>query len=201
MAQHLLIGMFAPIAMMMASPVTLLLRTVSTGSGRAIASFFRSRPAHMLCHPVTALILNIGGMYLLYLTPLYAQSLEVPLLHGLVNIHFFAAGYLFAWSIAGPDPAPGRPGLATRVASLVAAIGLHAFLAKTMYAHLLPHGDHIEIQEIREAAILMYYGGDAAELLLSVALFANWYLQRRRRRRRLHAAWPPAPIGSARLSQ
>jgi putative membrane protein len=197
MAQHLLIDMFAPTAMMMAAPVTLLLRTVSTDSGRAIASFFRSRPVHLLCHPITALILNIGGMYLLYyLTPLYARSLEVPLLHGLVNFHFFAAGYLFAWTIAGPDPAPGRPGMATRVSALVAAIGLHAFLAKTMYANLLPHGVHIEIQEIREAAILMYYRGDVAELLLAVTLFANWYLQRKRKRRRLHVAWPSATISS-----
>jgi putative membrane protein len=145
--------------------------------------------------------MNIGGMYLLYLTPLYAVSLQVPLLHGLVNIHFFAAGYLFAWSIAGPDPAPGRPGMATRVASLIAAIGLHAFLAKTMYANLLPHGVHIEIQEIREAAILMYYGGDVAELLLAVALFANWYLQRKRKRRRLPIVWPLASMGSARPCQ
>jgi putative membrane protein len=201
MAQHLLIGMFAPTAMMMAAPVTLLLRTLSTGSGRTIASFLRSRPVHLLCHPVTALFLNIGGLYLLYLTPLYARSLEVPLLHGLVNIHFFTAGYLFTWSIAGPDPAPGRPGMATRVASLIAAIGLHAFLAKTMYANLLPQGVHSGAQQIREAAILMYYGGDVAELLLAVALFANWHLQRKRKRRRLPIAWPLASAGSARHSQ
>ncbi|HYH11166.1 MAG TPA: cytochrome c oxidase assembly protein, partial [Thermomicrobiales bacterium] len=93
-------------------------------------------------------------------------------------------GYLFAWSIAGPDPAPGRPGLTTRLAVLVTSIAAHAYLGKTMYAHLFPRGTHYSADEIEAAAELMYYGGDLAELLLAAALFATWYQQRRRTRER-----------------
>lgn len=56
-----------------------------------------------LSHPISALFLNIGGMYVLYLTPLYETSLHSTAVHYWVHIHFLMAGYLFAWAIAGPD--------------------------------------------------------------------------------------------------
>lgn len=61
---------------------------------------------HVLALPVTALVLNLGGLVALYFTPLYAVPAREPGLHNLVHLHFVASGYLFAWVIAGPDPAP-----------------------------------------------------------------------------------------------
>lgn len=184
MAQHLLIGMFAPLGLVLGAPVTLLLRSMPVEAGRSVASLLRSPVVHVLGHPVTAAILNIGGMYVLYLTPLFAATMSSQTLHWLVNLHFLAAGYLYAWSIAGPDPAPGRPGVSFRVGVLVVALGAHAYLGKAMYAHLWPRGTHFTGDEIRAAAELMYYGGDLAEFLLAIALFATWYQQRRRTRLR-----------------
>lgn len=184
MVQHLTLGMLAPLGLVLAAPVTLLLRTVPVDTGRALSRILRSRPLHALSHPLTALVLTIGGMALLYLSPLFAWSMDRPWLHWLINLHFLAAGYLFAWSIAGPDPAPRRPGIVMRAAVLVLSLGLHAFLGKLMYAHLLPRDVPFSPDEIREAAVLMYYGGDVAELLLAIALFASWYTQRRRQRQR-----------------
>jgi putative membrane protein len=184
MAQHLLLGMFAPLGLVLAAPVTLLLRTVPTGTGRSIARLMRSPAGHLLSHPFTALVLNTGGLYVLYLTPLFRLSLSHPALHILVNVHFLVSGYLYVWAIAGPDPAPGRPGMRVRMAVLVAGIGAHAYLAKLMYAHVLPAGTSFSAPEVRDAALLMYYGGDVAELLLAVALFASWYRRRHRSRRR-----------------
>ena len=190
MVQHLLIGMFAPLGIVLAAPVTLLLRTVPVAWGRRVASILRGPVVHVVGHPVTALVLNIGGMYLLYATPLYAATLTNPLLHALVLVHFLAAGYLFAWAIAGPDPAPGRPGLGVRLVVLIASIGLHAALGKLMYAHLWPSGTPYDPQQIQEAAVLMYYGGDLAEILLAIALFAGWYRSRQRRFARHLGVYP-----------
>jgi hypothetical protein len=75
MAQHLLIGMFAPLGLVLAAPVTLALRTLPVKAARRLATLLRSRPARWVGHPVTALALNSGGMFLLYLTPLYAATL------------------------------------------------------------------------------------------------------------------------------
>ncbi|WBB68306.1 cytochrome c oxidase assembly protein [Micromonospora sp. WMMD812] len=180
MLQHLIIGMVAPMALMLGAPITLLLRSLAPRQGRAIGRVLRSRPAHLVAHPVTALALNIGGLAALYLTPLYTATVSNPLLHDLVHLHFLAAGYLFAWVIAGRDPAPRRPSVGARILVLGMAIAAHAALAQLMYAGLL-----VQIpapaDELRGAATLMYYGGDMAELLLALALLTDWRPQRRAR--------------------
>lgn len=180
MVQHLAIGMVAPLALVLGAPFTLLLRTLPVSAGKTIVRQLRRRPVHWLTHPAFALLLNIGGMYLLYLTPLFAWSMDHPVLHWLVLLHVLLVGTLFTWSIAGPDPAPRRPGMPTRVVALILSAGLHAYLAKAMYAHLFPREIDVPADQIRQAAMIMYYGGDIAELLLAVALFGGWYQARRR---------------------
>lgn len=178
MVQHLLVGMYAPLAFALSGPVTAVLPAFNGGARRVVARLMRSRPAGVVRHPVTAAVLDVGGLYLLYLTPLYAATQASPALHGLVHGHFLAAGYLFAWSIAGTDPVPHRPGLPLRAGVLVAAAGAHGALAKLLYAHAgdWPPQSGSAAAQVREAAQIMYYGGDLAELLLAVALFAGWYL-------------------------
>jgi putative membrane protein len=179
MAQHLLIGMLAPLGLVLGAPMTLLLRTLAPPAARRVTRVLVSRPLQVLSHPATALVLNIGGMYVLYLTPLYAATLTSPLLHHLVHFHFLAAGYLFVWSIlAGPDPAPHAPGMWVRLGVLFVSMAAHATLGKLMYGFLWPRGTHHGTEEIQAAAQLMYYGGDLAEVLLVVALFAMWYRAR-----------------------
>ena len=175
MVQHLLLGMFAPLGLVLGAPGTLLLRTLPVLAARQVVSFLDTLPVRILIHPVTALVLDIGGMYLLYLTPLYALSVSDPFVHFMVHLHFVLSGYLFTWSIAGPDPAPRRPAMLTRMLVLFFATAAHATLSKLMYAHGFPQGTSHGLDEIRDAAQLMYYGGDMAELLLTIAFFAIWF--------------------------
>ncbi|WFE26048.1 cytochrome c oxidase assembly protein [Solwaraspora sp. WMMD791] len=183
MVQHLLVGMFAPLVLVFAAPVTVLLRAVSPVRRRGLARLLSNRVVHLIGHPVTALVLATGGMYLVYLTPIYALTHRMPLLQLALHAHFFIAGYLFVWSIAGPDPAPRRPRLWVRVTVLTTSVAAHAYLAKFLYAHpdVLASGSGADLVAARQAAQLMYYGGDAAELLLAVALFVGWYRRRSRR--------------------
>jgi putative membrane protein len=180
MAQHLLLGLFAPLALVLGAPVTLLLRVAAPPVRRTLGRALRSAPAHLLAHPVTAALLSTAGLAMVLLTPLYATAERHPLLHAGLHVHYLAAGYLFAWSIAGPDPAPRRPSLGVRAGTLLAAAAGHAVLAKVLYAHAgaLPPGAGQDADAVRAAAQLMYYGGDAAELLLATALFAGWYRRR-----------------------
>ncbi len=172
MLQHLLLGMFAPIALMLGRPLSLLLRTLPQHHARRAASLLGSAPMVALTHPITALLLDVGGLYLLYLTPLFATSLDDALLGGWLHLHFLLAGYLFVWSIAGPDPAPSRPGFALRLGVLFAAIAAHGILAKLMYGYGYPQGTAFSPEQLEAAAQLMYYGGSLAELLLVALLFA-----------------------------
>jgi putative membrane protein len=198
MVQHLLLGMFAPLALVLAAPATLLLAALPPGGRRRVAAVLRSRALHVLAHPGTAAVLDVGGLYVLYLTPLYAVVAGNTVVHQLVGVHFLLAGYLFSWSIAGPDPAPRRPGLAVRVAVLIGAGTAHGHLAKLLYARAgeLPPGSTAELDEVQAAAQLMYYGGDLAEVALAVALFAAW--NRRRAGRRLRRACGSASAAPAR---
>jgi putative membrane protein len=173
MAQHLLIGMYAPLALVLAAPVTLLLASLRPDRARRLTRLLRGGPARVLAHPVTALVLNVGGLVALYFTPLYQTTTTNPTLHHLVHAHFLAAGFLFAWVIAGTDPAPHRPGVPARLVVLGVAIAAHAVLAQLIYAGALVDVPVPE-QERRAAGDLMYYGGDTAELLLALALLATW---------------------------
>ena len=181
MVQHLLIGMLAPLGLVLAAPLTLLWRNLPAPTSRRINRGLNSPGLRTLSHPITAGLLNIGGMYVLYLTPLFAYMHSHAAVHHLVHWHFLAAGCLFTWSIAGPDPAPHRPRFALRLGVLFASVATHGYLSKLMYAHRWPRGTHHSLAEIQEAAQWMYYGGDLAEALLAVALFAGWYQTRRRR--------------------
>jgi putative membrane protein len=177
MVQHLLLGMAGPLGLVMGAPVSLLLGAAPAAVGRVVTRVLRSRTVHVIGHPGTAALLHVGGLFALYLTPLYAATARHEPVHVLVHVHFLVAGYLFAWSIAGPDPAPRRPGTGVRAVVLVLAAGAHSYLGKLLYARAgeLPPGAGHTAAETEVAAQWMYYGGDVVELLLAAALFATWY--------------------------
>jgi putative membrane protein len=179
MVQHLLIAMFAPIFLVLGQPITLALRALPVKVARIGTLSLKSYVFRTLTHPVTALLLNTGGMFVLYLTPLYNRSLPSPTMHHLIHVHFLLAGFLFTWSMIGTDPVPHRPSYKMRAFVLFLSIGLHAFLSKFMYAYLFPRNSLYAEEEIRAAAKLMYYWGDLAELTVVILLFIGWYAKGR----------------------
>ena len=171
MFQHLLIGMLAPTFLVRAAPVSLLLRSLPPKAGKTCVRVLHSKPLRIWCHPLMAFGFNFGGMFLLYLTPLYRLSLDSAPLHLAVHLHFFAAGYLFAWALVGPDPAPARPSFRARLAILLLAMASHGIFSKLMYIHVIPQDTFHSVDDIRRGAQFMYYGGDLAEVLLAILLF------------------------------
>ena len=196
MHQHLLTGMYAPLGLVLGAPVTLLLGSLQPGSAQRLGRLLRSRPAHLVANPVVALALNLGGLAALYFTPLYLATTGSPALHAVVSVHFLLAGCLFAWVIAGPDPAPRRPGVPTRLVVLGVAVLGHATLAQLLYAGVFVELGGVAADERRGAGDLMYYGGDIAELLLALALVTTWRPVRPHTRRRASVApVHDAPLG------
>ncbi|MFI5836967.1 cytochrome c oxidase assembly protein [Micromonospora sp. NPDC051300] len=181
MWQHLLIGMLAPLALILGAPVTLLLRTLDRRAGRRLVHLLRHPLARVLGHPVTGLLLTAGGLWLLYLTPLYRATLDSPALHTVVQAHFLLSGCLFAWSIAGPDPGPHRPRVPVRLVVLGVGVAAHATIAQLLYAGALADVPATGA-ELRAGATLMYYLGDLAEIALALTLLATWRPERPARR-------------------
>ncbi|MEV7802960.1 cytochrome c oxidase assembly protein [Microbispora sp. NPDC088329] len=180
MVQHLLVGMYAPLALVLGAPVTLLLRALPVAGARRLSAVVHSRPARLAAHPAIALLLSTGGVVVLYFTPLYDAVTARPAGHWLLHVHFLLSGCLFAHVIAGPDPAPARPGVRARLVYLGCAIAVHAVAAQLMYGGFWVDV-HAPIPEVRGGAEIMYYGGDIAELLVAAALVSTWRPERRPR--------------------
>ncbi|WP_406481972.1 cytochrome c oxidase assembly protein [Streptomyces platensis] len=179
MAQHMLIGMYAPLALVLAAPVTLLLRVLPAARGRRLTAVLHSPPARFIAHPVVALALSAGSLVVLYFTPLYNTTMDNPAGHWLLHAHFLLSGSLFAYVMAGPDPAPSRPGVRARLIYLGVAVAAHAVISQLIYGGFWVD-IYAPIEQVRGGAQIMYYGGDIAELLLAAALVATWRPDHRR---------------------
>jgi putative membrane protein len=179
MVAHVLVGMLAPLLLVGSAPVTLLLRVLPPAGARRFGRVLTARPVAVLTHPVTATLINVGGLSLLYRTGLLAATLADPWTHLAVSLHVVAAGYLFTFAIlGGPDPAPHRAPAAWRAGALVAAVAAHNILAKLLHAHPPPG---VPAQQAEAAGQVMYYGAAPVEIVLIFLVCRAWLLPRRRR--------------------
>ncbi|WP_050183256.1 cytochrome c oxidase assembly protein [Domibacillus robiginosus] len=172
MTVHLLLGMLAPLFLALAAPMTLFLRTLPVQQARLLSRLLQSRPLLFITNPAAALVLNIGGLWLLYTTSLYTLMQENVLAHVFVHLHVFLAGYVFTASILCIDPAPFRRRFRFRAAVLLLALAGHSILSKFLYAH--PPAGVSSIQA-EAGSMLMYYGGDAVDLVLVIFLCSQWF--------------------------
>lgn len=200
-AQHMLLAMVAPLLLVLGTPVTLLLRTLPHRAARRLGSLLNTEPVHVLTHPVVALVLSSGGLVVLYFTPLYQLSTEYSEVHVLVHAHLVASGFLFAWVIAGLDPAPRRASIRTRLVVLGVSIAVHSSVSQLLYAGLLVQVRE-PVTQMQAAGSLMYFGGDIAELLLALTLLvtARSGTPRRvpgRRTSSSHENWRTTPVSAA----
>jgi putative membrane protein len=162
--QHLMIALLAPGLLALSAPVTLALRAVRTPTRRRLLVVLHSRLVRLLTTPTVVVALDAGGMYAVYLTGLLERAEQEAWLHLLVHAHMIAAGCLLAWLVVGLDPLPARPGVAGRLLLLLAAGAAHDVLAKLLYQ-----------RGWGAAAEIMYYGGEALDVLLAVVVLAQWY--------------------------
>jgi putative membrane protein len=172
MLTHLFLGMLAPLLMVLGAPMTLLLRSLSTPLARYLSKLLKSWPIRLYTHPIIATFLNIGGLWILYTTELFALMHENMLLHILVHAHVFVAGYLFTISIIYIDPVHHRFSFLYRAIVLMIALAGHGILSKYIYAHP-PTG--IPLEQAEAGGMLMYYGGDAIDVILIFLLCLQWY--------------------------
>lgn len=172
MLSHLLLGMLAPLLMAAAVPVTLLLRTLPVRYARRVAGILKSRPAGWLMDPGFTAVFNMGALWILYTTGLFAYMHTNSFIYMLIHLHVFLAGYLFTASIIQYEPSSHRPGYYYRSAVLILAIAAHGILSKFLYANP-PAG--VPANQAMDGAVLMYYGGDAVDLALIILFCLRWY--------------------------
>ena len=136
MMAHMLLGMIAPIGLVLGAPITLALRTLPQGrvkEERGVRAFaltaLHSKFSVVINNPITALALFDGSLFVLYFTNLFGNLMSNHVGHLVMNIHFILAGFLFFHVIIGIDPNPRKYPHIVRIVILFGAMSLHAFFS------------------------------------------------------------------------
>ncbi|MBT1035469.1 bifunctional copper resistance protein CopD/cytochrome c oxidase assembly protein [Canibacter sp. lx-45] len=138
MMGHMLFTMLIPLLLVLAAPVTLLLRVVpkrkdgSWGAREWVLWLLSTPYARLLTNPVVAAALFAGSLWLFYYTPILRWAMESHLGHQWMIVHFLITGYLFSLSLVGVDPVSHRPGYPVRIIILLATMASHGFFGVTL---------------------------------------------------------------------
>jgi putative copper resistance protein D len=164
--------------------VTLALRTVGPRVRRGLRALLHSRVARVMSFPPLAFLLFVGSPYVLYFSGLYPASLENPLLHEALHLHFVAVGCLFFWPLIGLDPLPGRAPYPFRALLMFLSMPIHAVLGLTiMDSSTLLAASHYRglglawvdpAQQQQIGGGLLWASGDLVSLLMLGALIVQW---------------------------
>lgn len=181
--EHLLLVMLAPLALALSAPITLALRTLPRAVRNPLLALLHTRFARVITMGPVVLLLDVGGLYAYYLTPLFGATERNCVLHAVAHLHMFLAGCLLSWYLVGRDPLPRPRSIRGTLVVLLLAAGSHDVLTKIMYAHELP-AQADTAAGLHAGAQLLFYGGDLVELLFAVAVLAQWYARTGRELRR-----------------
>jgi putative copper resistance protein D len=185
MIQHLLLSFVAAPLLVLAAPITLLLRWVSpTARRKWILPVLESRVVRFIAHPLVAWILFAGVMWFSHFSPLFDAALDDFTLHRLEHALFLGTALLFWWPVIGADPSPHRMAYPARILylalgmPLMSLLGLVIFSARTV---LYPHYEDLvrdwgptPLEDQALAGGIMWAGGDAFFVLALVLTVAAW---------------------------
>ena len=182
MVQHSLLGLLVPLLLVLAAPLTLALQSAAPPTRRSLRALLRSRPAHVLAHPVVAWALFGGGLVAIYLTPLLDLSVRNDAVHLLVHAHVVASGTLFLAVLVGVDPLPGRPPHAARLLALLVAVPFHAVIGLALLSAGSPIApDAYPLASDQRTAGGLFWGtGELFTLIVAAVIVRQWWVDERR---------------------
>lgn len=129
-SQHLVVMMAVPPLLVLGSPVTLLLRTISPEARREVIAVLHDPALKRFGGPVAGAGLTLeyyGTMFIVMLTPVYGWTLQHEWLHVLVHGYLLLCGLLFWMPLVGRDNTGWRPEHRTKL--IVVGLGVPANIA------------------------------------------------------------------------
>jgi putative copper resistance protein D len=185
MVQHLLLTMVAAPLLVLAAPITLLLRVASPDARRRwILPVLHSRVVWLVSYPLVAWVLFAGVMWFAHFTPLFDAALDDLTLHRLEHALFLGTALLFWWPVAGADPSPHRLGYPARLFYLALGMPLSSFLGLVIFSAetvLYPHyltlvrgWGPTPLEDQQWAGGIMWAGGDLAFVVALLLTAAAW---------------------------
>lgn len=185
MVQHVILIFLAAPAIVLAAPITLILRAAAPGTRRRwILPILHSRAVRVIGHPLVAWLLFTAVMWGTHFSPLFDAALENPLLHDLEHVLYLASAILFWWPIVGRDPSPWRMGHPARLLFLFIQMPFNSFLGvailfsgTVLYPHYATTGrpwGPTPLEDQQAAGAIMWGLGDAGFLLALLLATAAW---------------------------
>lgn len=203
MIAHMVLGMIAPIGLVLGAPITLALRTLPQGRSSEergvrgmLIAFLHSRYSVILTNPLTALALFDGSLFVLYFTDLFGNLMESHAGHLFMNIHFLLAGFLFFHVIIGIDPNPKKIPYIVRIVILFAAMSIHAFFSVALISSstLIDGGYYASLKtpwlgdllaDQSAAGSIGWAMGEIPIILALIATFIQWVRDDKRETKRI----------------
>ena len=192
MMAHMVLGMIAPIGIVLGAPITLALRTLPLGRNQqesGIRGMFiellHSKLSKFYTNPVVALAIFDGSLFALYFTPLFGNIMQGHSGHFFMSLHFLLAGFLFFQVLIGIDPLPRKVPHIAKIIVIFAAMSIHAFFSiSVMSASTLLDNGYFALLERPWATDLLadqklggsvgWAMGEIPILLALLAVFLQW---------------------------
>ena len=192
MMAHMVLGMIAPIGIVLGAPITLALRTLPLGRNQqesgirgVFIELLHSKLSKFYTNPVVALAIFDGSLFALYFTPLFGKLMQGHSGHFFMSLHFLLAGFLFFQVLIGIDPLPRKVPHIAKIVVIFAAMSIHAFFSiSVMSATTLLDGGYFELLQRPWATDLLadqklggaigWAMGEVPILLALLATFMQW---------------------------
>ncbi len=183
--QHLLLGMVAPLILVLGAPVTLALQAAPRPARTRLLHLLHSAPVKLLTHPLVVWALFSSTLVALYFSPLFELSLRHAWVHAAVHLHFLAAGVLFFWVAVGTDPLPWRLSYPARALFAFTAIPFHAVVGLALvtsdtlvgagfYGTVARSWGPSPLADQRAAGGILWAGGDLIGVVALLVVVARW---------------------------
>jgi putative membrane protein len=170
---HVVIGMLAPVLLVLGAPVTLARRTLEPVPLQRLGRLAGNPLTRALAFPVVAAVLAVGSSWLLYTGTAAADSTRDPALHSVVMIGFLLVGLLLTAAVVGVSAGIRRSPRWLRTAVLVLSTVALCVEAVVMTVSGVPG---IAAEQVPTAATALGVG----TVLVALALAAVVATERRR---------------------
>jgi len=192
MVQHMLLGMMAPVLLVLGAPISLALRALPSsgpndprGAREQLLALLHSRVVRVLTNPIVALLLFVSAPYMVYFSNLFEVAMRNHWAHEAMHVHFVLVGYLFYETLIGTDPLPNRASYPLRLLALVASMPFHAFfaialmqsssvIASSYYALVDPSWAPNRLADQTGGAAFAWAFGELPALIAMLVLLIQW---------------------------
>ena len=194
--QHMLLGMVAPLLLVLGAPITLALQACRRPTQRRLLRTLHSRPFRILTHPAVVWVLFGGTLVALYFTGLYELSLRNDAVHALVHVHFVVVGFLFMGYVLGIDSFASGFGYGARLLYVLVLLPFHAFigvallgsdqvLASAWYSQVVRSWGASSLDDQRLGAGILWGAGELVGVAALAIVLYQWMRHEEREGARL----------------